>query len=296
MFEHTLTELVKQGAPNLLLSDFNYLSNKAINQFVNKKYYIYETTQQSTDDLRVLETSVKIQNVEQVIQDYYYDTEQKKGPNAATYSIVLPSNYLHLLNCECIYTIDKPIGCYERGMQVRKQAKKCTADSWSIISEDYYSRPCPTRPYYYFHNIENNVSQDSDESMSNKKADFKIHQDRVITMLNQQRDGLEKETSKENQSLARCEIRYGDDISSYQLTGVNITYIRKPKEIKLTQRDIDLVTDPTTPLEFPDSVCYQIIDELTTLIMENNSDQRLQTFNAVTQSIPNSAQKQTNPS
>lgn len=44
MFEALLTELAKQGAPNMLLSDFNYFMNKAVNQYVNKKYNIYDTS------------------------------------------------------------------------------------------------------------------------------------------------------------------------------------------------------------------------------------------------------------
>ena len=32
-------------------------------------------------------------------------------------------------------------------------AKRLTADSWSVIVNDYYNRPLPERPYFYIHNI-----------------------------------------------------------------------------------------------------------------------------------------------
>ena len=45
-------------------------------------------------------------------------------------------------------------------------------------------------------------------------------------------------------------------------------------------------------LEFPDYVCQEIINELVNIVMENISDQRLQTHPVVSQSIANPAQAQ----
>nr|DAM35504.1 MAG TPA: hypothetical protein [Bacteriophage sp.] len=45
IFEGVLTELSKVNAPSLLLSEFNYYFNKAINQYVNKRYNIYDVSQ-----------------------------------------------------------------------------------------------------------------------------------------------------------------------------------------------------------------------------------------------------------
>jgi hypothetical protein len=44
-------------------------------------------------------------------------------------------------------------------------------------------------------------------------------------------------------------------------------------------------------LEYPDYVCQEIINELVHLIMENISDQRLQTHPVVSQSIANPTQQ-----
>ena len=39
------------------LYEFNYLFNKAINQYINKVYNVYDINQQTTDDLRVLKAT-----------------------------------------------------------------------------------------------------------------------------------------------------------------------------------------------------------------------------------------------
>lgn len=44
IFEGLLTELSKVNAPSMLLSDFNYFINKAVNQYVNKRYNIYDVS------------------------------------------------------------------------------------------------------------------------------------------------------------------------------------------------------------------------------------------------------------
>jgi hypothetical protein len=58
-YEHVLTELNKVEAPSLLLEDFNYFANKAVQQYINEVYNRYDINQQSTDDLRALKTSAQ---------------------------------------------------------------------------------------------------------------------------------------------------------------------------------------------------------------------------------------------
>ena len=60
LWEATLIELNKVQAPSLLLEDYNYFINKAVYQYVNKKYNIYDVNQQTTDDIRVLKATTKI--------------------------------------------------------------------------------------------------------------------------------------------------------------------------------------------------------------------------------------------
>lgn len=44
LFEYALIELNKVQAPSLLLEDYNYFINKAVNQYINKVYNLYEIT------------------------------------------------------------------------------------------------------------------------------------------------------------------------------------------------------------------------------------------------------------
>ena len=60
MYDYALIELNKVEAPSLLLEDFNYFMNKAVQQYINKVYNRYDINQQSSDDLRVLKEIAKI--------------------------------------------------------------------------------------------------------------------------------------------------------------------------------------------------------------------------------------------
>lgn len=61
VYRGALVEMNKTAAPSILLEDFNYLLNKAIYQYINKKYNIYDVNQQSTDDIRVLKSTAILQ-------------------------------------------------------------------------------------------------------------------------------------------------------------------------------------------------------------------------------------------
>lgn len=160
VWEGMLTELSKVNAPSLLLHEFNYYFNKAINQYINKRYNIYDVSQQTTDDLRVLKATA-ILTPEQADA---YDDYSAYGAGAsklfgATYEVTLPDDYLHMLNCVCIYQMAKNHRCYNKGDYVDFAAKRLTADSWSTIINDYYNRPLPERPYYYIHNVNKEDTQ-----------------------------------------------------------------------------------------------------------------------------------------
>lgn len=145
----------------MLLQDFNYFFNKAINQYINKRYNIYDINQQTTDDLRVLKsTAVLIPNKANSELGGVDTSEWNTGAvnlMGATYEVYLPLDYLHMLNCVCIFKVKKRFKCYNQGDYVQFAAKRLTADSWSVILNDYYNRPLPWRPYYYIHNVNTSV-------------------------------------------------------------------------------------------------------------------------------------------
>ena len=73
--------------------------------------------------------------------------------HGATYEVYMPIDYLHMLNCVCIYYVAKQKDCWDAGSYIEVPALRLTADSWSQIITDIYNRPSPMRPYYYIHNL-----------------------------------------------------------------------------------------------------------------------------------------------
>lgn len=57
LYDAALIEINKLEAPSMLLEDYNYFINKAIQQYINKAYNRYEINQQATDDLGALKVS-----------------------------------------------------------------------------------------------------------------------------------------------------------------------------------------------------------------------------------------------
>lgn len=162
VYEATAIELSKVQAPSLKLYEFNYFFNQAIRQFVNKVYNVYDINQQTTDDLRVLKATATLkptlaESTNNTAIDYL---------RGATYFIDMPDDYLHLLNCICLFDVNKKSSCYNKGDVMVVGATKLTADSWSSVVDDVYHQPTKKRPYYYIHN-QNNISVDDEEVEGN---------------------------------------------------------------------------------------------------------------------------------
>jgi hypothetical protein len=156
LYEGVLIELNKENAPNLLLEDFNYFANKAVNNYVNKRYNIYDINQQTTDDLRVLKATAILKPTK--VTDYAGMTMAGDG-TMATYEIIMPSDYLHILNCICIYDVKSTYKCYNKGDKWRAAATRLTADMYSQVLDNFWNKPTYKRPYYYIHNV--NSSKDT---------------------------------------------------------------------------------------------------------------------------------------
>lgn len=344
IFEATLIELSKIQAPALKLYEFNYLFNKAVNQYINKVYNVYDINQQTTDDLRVLKSTAFLKPHKFGDNNPYssYSSDNTESPtyngnspsadskyakassylsaahsqiqslNGATYEVYMPIDYLHMLNCVCIYYVAKQKDCWDAGSYIQIPATRLTADSWSQIVTDIYNRPSPMRPYYYVHNQSSNitiptspvsgsgdptdtnpagytgtdmpvggyeVTSDNEavatdkEVGSNFQRTFKLKQGESAKDISL----VEKPTAVRlaNPSNVRCEIRYGKDDSLFQLVEVQIDYVKSPQFIRLTQEQIDLTEDTSQIMEFPDYVNQEIINELVHLVMEHSNDPRL---------------------
>ena len=199
IFEATLIELSKIQAPALKLYEFNYLFNKAINQYINKVYNVYDINQQTTDDLRVLKATAYLKPHKYRVDNAPYNNFKSGGTktaytgdspsdtttyatassylsnehsqiqslNGATYEVFMPIDYLHMLNCVCIYYVAKQKDCWDAGSYIQIPATRLTADSWSQIVTDIYNRPSPMRPYYYIHNQASSITIPTDPVTGN---------------------------------------------------------------------------------------------------------------------------------
>ena len=341
IFEATLIELSKVQAPALKLYEFNYLFNKAINQYINKVYNVYDVNQQTTDDLRVLKSTAFLKPIKvgnnNAISSTHTTSGNSNAPSGgytgtatsalsqkhssiqslrgATYEVELPLDYLHMLNCVCIYYVAKTKDCWDAGSYIEVPALRLTADSWSQIVTDIYNRPSPMRPYYYIHNINQfnslptnewssnkvgstdfagtysvvNTNMNSDGTVSSTEGTSNLPRTFKINVNNQEKtySTVEKPIASRigNASTVRCEIRYGKDDSLFQLAEVQVDYVKVPQHIRLTQEQIDLTEDTSQIMEFPDYVNQEIINELVHLVMEKTNDPRLSNNMQMTQTI-----------
>ena len=155
----------KVQAPALKLYEFNYFFNQAIRQFVNKVYNVYDVNQQTTDDLRVLKaTATLLPQIAPSTGNRALDYLR-----GATYYVDMPDDYLHLLNCICLFDVNRNKECWNKGDVMVVGATKLTADSWSSVVDDVYNQPTKKRPYYYVHN-QNDVYVGSDGEIDERNA------------------------------------------------------------------------------------------------------------------------------
>lgn len=101
-------------------------------------------------------------------------------------------------------------------------------------------------------------------------------------------------TGSRNANVTRVllEIRFGKDSSLFTPEKAYVDYLKAPQFIRLTQAQIDKTADTSQILEFPDYVCFEIVNILTKLVMENASDPRLQTNLPINQTIASGVPQQ----
>lgn len=240
VYDAVLIELQKEKAPSLLLDDFIYYLNKAITAYVNKRYNLFEVTQQLTDDLRVLKVYKTLDAI-------------KTNSDIESYHCEIPNDYLHLLDCWCYfnnpnYNNDKcPNDKSEQ--YIIKKASKLSSGMYSNIINNYYFKPSIKKPYYALYQNTEFVQPRTGGSKT-------------------------KGSRKSNQQKVMLEIRCGNA----DLTKVGIEYLKSPQYVSITHSQIEDIIDTSDKLEFPDYVCNEIINELVALIMGTISDNRLQSY------------------
>ena len=127
-----LTELVKEEAPTLYLEDFLYYFNKAINEFIKRRYELFEATQQVHDDLRFWKKP--------------YNTNQMEFGLDAIDS----QRYRHVLGCVIDVKLTRPDSRCDHRVNTTKQYKavRMSSDIKSGILNNSYLEPTFFRPYF----------------------------------------------------------------------------------------------------------------------------------------------------
>lgn len=286
LYEYALIEMNKVEAPSLLLEDFNYFMNKAVQQYINKVYNRYDINQQSTDDLRVLKATAQLDATKQIIG-------KVANKDKFVYSVKLPDDYMHILNCIVEYEVQSQFKCYNERDHIDFPARRLTADMAAGIMHNVYMKPDYKRPYFYINNVNlpnysgivvNPTEANTSAIKDPRRADSTIESD-ISDHFNRTDSVKEEDTRLSNASEVRLEIRFGDDDRIFRPYKVYIDYIKAPMFIRLTYDDITNTVDNTRILEFPDYVCFEIVNEFVKLLMENASDPRLQTNYAINQTI-----------
>lgn len=302
LYEYALIEMNKVEAPSLLLEDYNYFINKAVQQYINKVYNRYDINQQSTDDLRVLKATAEVKLTKNVLSrladnDSARPTRRVAKKDKFVYEGVLPKDYMHILNCIVDFKVNSNFKCYRNGDYIEFAAKRLTADMASGILHNVYMKPDYRRPYFYINNvntsIKSSVDGDNTPIASSNTTEVTVRSWDSTTpefdsniLISNDKESINPDGNRvANVSEVRIEIRFGDDDSVFTPEYAYIDYIKAPMFIQLTYEDITSTEDHTRVLEFPDYVCFEIVNEFVKLLMENASDPRLQTNYAINQTI-----------
>lgn len=144
-------------------------------------------------------------------------------------------------------------------------------------------KPSHKKPYYYIVNENSSIT-----NVTNKEMDDEIlkgsYQEDIVGVTDYRFAAMkEKGDRTSNQSTVNLEIHSGT--SEWELKKVYLTYIKSPMYVSMSLEEIMEIDDNSQVLEFPDYICYEIINIYVRLLLENASDPRLQTNTVVNQSI-----------
>ena len=251
LYDAALIEINKLEAPSMLLEDYNYFINKAIQQYINKAYNRYEINQQATDDLGALKVSTTLTVENDDIPSF--------PGEEVNYFAILPNNYWHMLSC--IVSFEKLAGSDKCGSKTESTistvARKMTSDIAPTIINNAYFKPSYKTPYY---------------SIDSRT----VENDILDSIINPCDDNMETEKNvKINLMVGKVK---------YEPTTVFVNYLKTPEKVYLEEEDL-YGEDRTKEMEFSDYVCYEIINEFVKLLLENTADPRLSTNVPINQSI-----------
>jgi len=301
VYEGILIELEAEDAPEMQLDSFNYFINKGIYNYVNKRYNLFNSNQQVTDDLQVLKSPASFSGDKLILKGNTVTFTNGSSITQALYNVQLPSNYYHLLNCIVTYELSSDFKGYKSGSFVQFAAKKINADAYASILNNAFLNPIYKRPYFNVLNDGNQINGDwkSNETKYDPDTVRKIIDKKAGDTLahNAFSDVDNSGTLNTGDTFVGpiLEINYGKDNSIFNLHKVDIDYLKVPSRIVLTAEQIDQTVDYSQVMEFPEYVCQQIIREIVLLVMAKDGSQKINLVASVNNTIPNGVQQQQDP-
>jgi hypothetical protein len=232
VYDNLLTELNKVEAPSLLLESFNYFHGKAINETCNQWYASYEQNQLLTDNLRVLTRSSARTKT-------LYE-----GMNLYT----LPDDYWHLLPGSILnYTVIP--SCASESVSFQATVIRSDSQINSGILKDYYTKPSFKRPYLLMHEV---LVDSVPYGIQIKSGSTNKYTPTTLQLDYLKKPKLPNRAIKEAEST-------------------DLTASEKNLYLTLTELESDIV-DTSALMEFPENFCYEIINKLTALVLEQTGD------------------------
>lgn len=217
-----LIECNKQESPTILVEDFNYLYNKAKQNYINRRIGISPIGQQVIDDL------AEITVMGYPINSVTYNS----NTYPSEYTANLPMDYLHILRCNpeiSVNALNSEVCPTPINNKYFPITKPITSKELAEIPTNYYLKPSAKQVYY---------------AVNSNDLQYKLH-------------------------------LYAGTDTTKPITSVFIDYFRVPKTITLTEDDIHETIDNSMLLEFKPYINQEILNELTSLFMDNSSDPRL---------------------
>ena len=221
----------------------------------------------------------------------YLNKSNEFGDNIFTFE--LPDDFLLLLNCKAEISgsnvTNNRCGSSITNKTTAVNCFRLTANLDGGIMNNYYNKPSHKKPYYYIINRNDNDTIIIENCKKDGDTDYgysPVYNPEIKegeTPTYRFYDLKERFDRTSHQSPLFIEIHLGD--SDYVVNRIQLTYLRSPMYVSMTQEDLLSVEDNTQVLEFPDYVCYEIINIYVRLLLENASDPRLSTVTPINQSI-----------
>jgi hypothetical protein len=249
-YEAILTELRKAKAPSLHVEDYLYFINKGVQEYANERYNKFQINQQVTDDLTPL-----------IASDSFIINSATAGYYASK-----PAEAL------IISTGKKYNSSF---VKFSSPANYWHMTASHVNSFTKFPTKCAPVGYDYFIPSKRLTANTGAAIINNeylKPAVDRVYHDFTDSLV--------------SSSTLPTFTYYFGDAKKFGLKTVTIDYLKKPEKIFLTQSQIDLPTDQSMTLEFPEYSCNEIIKRAVKLILENSSDPRLNTNVPINQSIP----------